>query len=195
MKVTIAQINTTNGDIAGNVAKIVAAIEKARSDGSDLVVFPEVVTHGYTSQDWFQDADIINAAGKPLDDIILATKGITAVIGTIRRNDSHDGRRLHRRGTHGQPVRCGPAAGDQRHHGEGDAGTGEHASAAAGASLGFTIVRGDAQLLDEIGIDGGHAVLVGAGPGACLGAAASGRLSGRHGRVSGIRPRVSSRTG
>ncbi|MEP6946288.1 MAG: NAD+ synthase [Acidobacteriota bacterium] len=94
MKVTIAQINTTNGDIAGNIAKIIEAIEKGRSEGSDLVVFPEVVTHGYTSQDWFQDADIINAAGDPLRAIIPATKGLTAVVGTIRRNDDKDGRRL-----------------------------------------------------------------------------------------------------
>jgi len=54
MKVTIAQINTTNGDIEGNVSKILNAIDKAKSDGSDLIVFPEVVTHGYTSQDWFR---------------------------------------------------------------------------------------------------------------------------------------------
>lgn len=94
MKVTIAQINTTNGDIAGNTRKIIEAIEKARSDGSDLVVFPEVVTHGYTSQDWFQDADIINASLDPLAEIIAATAGITAIVGTIRPNEDKDGRRL-----------------------------------------------------------------------------------------------------
>lgn len=94
MRVTIAQINTTNGDIAGNVSKIIAAIEKAKSDGSDLVVFPEVVTHGYTSQDWFQDRDIIEHVGDSLRDIIPATIGITAVLGTIRRNEETDGRRL-----------------------------------------------------------------------------------------------------
>ncbi len=94
MRVTIAQINTTNGDIAGNVAKIVQAIEKARSQGSDLVVFPEVVTHGYTSQDWFQDRDIIAHVDEPLREIIPATRGITAIIGTIRRNDDEEGRRL-----------------------------------------------------------------------------------------------------
>jgi NAD+ synthase (glutamine-hydrolysing) len=95
MRVTIAQINTTNGDIAGNVSKIIAAIEKARSDGSDLVVFPEVVTHGYTSQDWFQDRDIIEHVGDPLRSIIPATVGITAVLGTIRQNEETDGRRLY----------------------------------------------------------------------------------------------------
>ena len=36
MKVTIAQINTTNGDLDGNVAKILAAIEKAKSQPQDF---------------------------------------------------------------------------------------------------------------------------------------------------------------
>ncbi|MGB7068752.1 MAG: NAD+ synthase, partial [Pyrinomonadaceae bacterium] len=95
MKVTIGQINTTNGDISGNVAKIISAIEKAKADGSDLIVFPEVVTHGYTSQDWFQDPDIIEHALDPLNEIIPVTEGITAVIGTIRPNTETDGRRLY----------------------------------------------------------------------------------------------------
>lgn len=94
MKVTIAQINTTNGDLVGNTNKIISAIEKARSQGSDLVVFPELTTHGYTSQDWFQDADIIEHALDPLEKIIPATKGITAIVGTIRPNPDIDGRRL-----------------------------------------------------------------------------------------------------
>ncbi len=95
MKVTIAQINTTNGDLEGNVAKILNAIEKAKADKSDIVVFPEVVTHGYTSQDWFQDRDIIETALQPLDVIIPATIGITAIIGTVRPNNDKDGRRLY----------------------------------------------------------------------------------------------------
>src|SRR5213592_3813080 len=95
MKVTIAQINSTNGDIAGNTAKILAAIEKAKADNSDLVVFPEVVTHGYTSQDWFQDRDIIEHCDEPLREIIPETRGLTVVLGTIRKNDGKDGRRLY----------------------------------------------------------------------------------------------------
>jgi NAD+ synthase (glutamine-hydrolysing) len=95
MKVTIAQINTTNGDFEGNISKIISAIDKAKADSSDIVVFPEVVTHGYTSQDWFQDRDIIESSLGPLEEIIPATKGITAVIGTIRPNKDTDGRRLY----------------------------------------------------------------------------------------------------
>ena len=94
MKVTIGQINTTNGDLTGNTEKIIAAIEKAKADGSDLIVFPEVATHGYTSQDWFQDPDIIQHSLDPLDKIIPATKGITAVVGCIKPNKDPNGRRL-----------------------------------------------------------------------------------------------------
>lgn len=94
MKITIGQINTTNGDIEGNVAKILQAIEKAKRDGSDMIVFPEVATHGYTSFDWFLDKDIIEAADAPLRKIIGATGGITAIVGTVRRTGDADGRRL-----------------------------------------------------------------------------------------------------
>ena len=94
MKVTIGQINTTNGDIDGNVAKILRAIEAAKRDGSDLVVLPELSTHGYTSQDWFQDPDIIRQSPDAIERIIPETKGITAIVGTIRPNPDEDGRRL-----------------------------------------------------------------------------------------------------
>lgn len=95
MKVTIGQINTTNGDIDGNVDKIIAAIDKAKAQGSDLIVFPEITTHGYTSQDWFQDPDIIDHALDPLERILPATIGIAAVVGMIRRNFDNDGRRIY----------------------------------------------------------------------------------------------------
>ena len=95
MKVTIAQINTINGDIDGNVARILSAIDQAKADGSDLVVFPELVTHGYTSQDWFEDPDIIEHSLEPLARIIPATKGIAVVVGTIRPNTDNDGRRIY----------------------------------------------------------------------------------------------------
>jgi NAD+ synthase (glutamine-hydrolysing) len=94
MKVTIGQINTTNGDIEGNVAKILQAIEKAKDDGSDIIVFPEVATHGYTSFDWFLDKDIIEMVEKPLEKIVGATKGITAIVGTVRKTGDANGRKL-----------------------------------------------------------------------------------------------------
>ena len=94
MRVTIAQINTTNGDYEGNVARILAAIERAKQDRSDLVVFPEVTIQGYTSFDWFLDPDVVRSALDPLPDIIEATDGLTAIVGTVRPNDQPTGRRL-----------------------------------------------------------------------------------------------------
>src|ERR1041384_7022136 len=94
MRVTIAQINTTNGDYEGNVARILAAIERAKQDRSDLVVFPEVAIQGYTSFDWFLDPDVVRSSLDPLNDIIEATDGLTAIVGTVRPNDKPTGRRL-----------------------------------------------------------------------------------------------------
>jgi NAD+ synthase (glutamine-hydrolysing) len=95
MRVTIGQINTTNGDYEGNVAKVLRAIERARADKSDLVVLPEVAVQGYMSFDWFLDRDVIAHALEPLDKIIEASAGLTVVVGTVRPNTSGEGRRLY----------------------------------------------------------------------------------------------------
>src|SRR5438874_5629488 len=94
MRVTIAQINTTNGDYEGNVARILAAIERAKQARSDLVVFPEVTIQGYTSFDWFLDPDVVRSALDPLNPIIEPTEGLTAIVWTVRPNDQTTGRRL-----------------------------------------------------------------------------------------------------
>ncbi|MDT5272290.1 MAG: hypothetical protein QOH49_4476 [Acidobacteriota bacterium] len=94
MRVTIGQINTTNGDIEGNTGRILRAIEQAREEQSDLIVFPEVAVQGYTSLDWFLDRDIVESSLKPLEQIIPATKGLTAVVGTVRPTGAVHGRKL-----------------------------------------------------------------------------------------------------
>src|ERR1700741_898636 len=94
MRVTVGQINTTNGDFEGNTARIIHAIEQARKDKSDLVVLPETCIQGYTSLDWFLDRDVARCVLQPLEKIIQATEGLTAVVGTVRPNDQPTGRRL-----------------------------------------------------------------------------------------------------
>jgi NAD+ synthase (glutamine-hydrolysing) len=95
MRVTIAQINTTNGDFESNTASIIRAIEQAKREDSNLVVFPETCIQGYTSFDWFLDRDVQRCALEPLQKIIDATKGITAVVGTVRPSGLSTGRRLY----------------------------------------------------------------------------------------------------
>jgi NAD+ synthase (glutamine-hydrolysing) len=95
MRVTIGQVNTTNGDYAGNTASILRAIERGKQDASDLVVLPEAAVQGYMSFDWFLDRDVVRSALAPLEKIIEATEGITAVVGTVRPSDPGAGRRLY----------------------------------------------------------------------------------------------------
>src|SRR5437763_6311179 len=95
MRVTIGQINTTNGDFEGNVARILSAIEQAKRDSSDLIVFPEFTIQGYTSFDWFLDPDVVRSALDPLEKIIQATEGLTAIVGTVLTNDPETGRKLY----------------------------------------------------------------------------------------------------
>src|SRR5216684_1195342 len=95
MRVTIGQINTVNGDYEGNVARIISAIDQAKEDASDLIVFPEVTVQGYTSLDWFLDKDVVRSCLDPLEQIIAATAGLTAIVGTVRPNDQPNGRRLY----------------------------------------------------------------------------------------------------
>jgi NAD+ synthase (glutamine-hydrolysing) len=95
MRVTIGQINTTNGDYEGNTARIIAAIEQGKKDRSDLVVFPEVTIQGYTSLDWFLDPDVQKSSLDCLNRIVDATAGIGAIVGTVRPSDQATGRKLY----------------------------------------------------------------------------------------------------
>lgn len=95
MRVTIGQINTINGDFEGNTASIIRAIEQAKKENSDLVVLPETCIQGYTSFDWFLDRDVQRCALEPLQRIVDATEGITAIVGTVRPSGLSTGRRLY----------------------------------------------------------------------------------------------------
>ena len=94
MRVTIGQINTINGDFEGNTASIIRGIEHAKRENSNLVVFPEICIQGYTSLDWFLDRDVQRCALEPLQKIVEATQGITAIVGTVRPSELTTGRRL-----------------------------------------------------------------------------------------------------
>ena len=51
MKVYLAQINTTVGDIAGNAGKILTALDEARKRSAEIAVFPELAITGYPPRD------------------------------------------------------------------------------------------------------------------------------------------------
>jgi len=51
LRLALAQVNATVGDIAGNVRKILSACDRAKEAGARLVVFPEMVVTGYPPED------------------------------------------------------------------------------------------------------------------------------------------------
>ena len=61
MKIALAQINSTVGDIAGNEAKHAAAIARALESGAALVVFPEMSLLGYPPRDLVERRGVAEA--------------------------------------------------------------------------------------------------------------------------------------
>src|SRR6185503_2652764 len=93
MRIALAQLNPTSGDINGNAAKILDAIDQARAAGADLVVTPEMALPGYCIGDLVEDEGFLAANERAMRKIADAARDITAVIGFIdfdaaARNDS-----------------------------------------------------------------------------------------------------------
>jgi NAD+ synthetase len=93
MRIALAQLNPTSGDISGNTAKSLAAIEAASARGADLLVTPEMAIPGYCIGDLVEDAGFLAANERALQRVAAAATTLTAVVGFIdhdpsARNDS-----------------------------------------------------------------------------------------------------------
>lgn len=95
MHILLAQINPTVGDIAGNSEKILHSITKAKDAGCDLVIFPEMCLTGYPPEDLLLLPHFIGDVERALMPLIAATKGIAAIIGTVRRNPDNREKNLY----------------------------------------------------------------------------------------------------
>src|SRR4051794_26821699 len=82
MRLALAQINTTVGDLEGNRALILERMGESRALGADVVLFPELAVTGYPPEDLLLRPGFIRAARLSLEQIAAATKGITALVGT-----------------------------------------------------------------------------------------------------------------
>ncbi|MBI3600452.1 MAG: NAD+ synthase [Nitrospinae bacterium] len=81
LRIAMAQINTTVGDLEGNAGKIIEYIERAESIKADVVVFPELSVPGYPPEDLLLKEDFIRGNKEYLKKITKKTKGITAIVG------------------------------------------------------------------------------------------------------------------
>ena len=87
MRLALAQIDPTVGDLDGNRDLILARIEEARSAGCDLVVLPELAVTGYPPEDLLLRPGFVRAARASLERIAAETRDIVALVGV----PLHDG--------------------------------------------------------------------------------------------------------
>jgi NAD+ synthase (glutamine-hydrolysing) len=81
LRVALAQTNPTVGDIDGNARRIRELIERARSEGARLVVFPELAITGYPPEDLLLKTHFLEAAEAALVEVAQAADGIVALVG------------------------------------------------------------------------------------------------------------------
>jgi NAD+ synthase (glutamine-hydrolysing) len=87
MKLGLAQINSTIGDLRGNVARCLDAIARATDLGAELIVLPEMIIPGYPPRDLLYDPTFVEATLDATCDLALKAKGMSPVlVGSIARS-------------------------------------------------------------------------------------------------------------
>ena len=102
-RIALAQINTLVGDLEGNARKIEAGIHRAREQGADLVLFPELAVTGYPPEDLLLKPAFLEANLATVARLARATQGIIAIVGFADVDDDvynaaailHDGAWVH----------------------------------------------------------------------------------------------------
>ncbi len=87
LRIALAQINTTVGDLEGNAALILRGIGAAREASADLVVFPELTVTGYPPEDLLLRGKFIADNMTVLETIARKTKGVAALVGFVDRRE------------------------------------------------------------------------------------------------------------
>jgi NAD+ synthetase len=85
LKIAIAQINATVGDFAGNAARILDFAERARAQGADLLLTPELALCGYPPEDLLLREDFCTACTAELEAMAAKLKGIAVLVGHPER--------------------------------------------------------------------------------------------------------------
>src|SRR5437773_7527858 len=95
MKIALGQINTTVGDLAGNVDCMIEFARRAESDRADVVVFPELSITGYPPRDLVERPSFLDRSEAAVERLARETASLnTAVIcGYVRRSEAESGKR------------------------------------------------------------------------------------------------------
>ena len=94
MKICIAQQNYHIGNFEQNTHKILSAIEEAKKQGADLILFSEMSVCGYPARDFVEFDDFITKCYESIDQIKAAADTIGVLIGSPARNTNKKGKDL-----------------------------------------------------------------------------------------------------
>ncbi len=94
MKIFLAQQNYHIGNFESNAQKIICAIDEAKRQGADLVVFSELSVCGYAPRDFLEFDDFINKSYAAIDEIKLHADTIGVLVGAPDRNPVKEGKDL-----------------------------------------------------------------------------------------------------
>lgn len=83
LRIAMAQINPTVGDIAGNTALITTWIKDARRAKADLIAFPELAITGYPPEDLLFKPRFIADTRRALKAVAAAARGVVVVVGSV----------------------------------------------------------------------------------------------------------------
>ncbi len=99
LRVALAQINPTVGDLAGNAALIAESVKSAQSHGANLIIFPEMIVTGYPVEDLALRPSFQAASIRAVQEIAASITGdIVAIVGYLDQGPKnavaviHDGK-------------------------------------------------------------------------------------------------------
>ena len=83
LRIALAQLNPTVGDLDGNLAKLIEAYDRAEAAGCDIVAFPELSTTGYPPEDLVLKPGFVADNRVALDKFAAHTGECAAVVGFV----------------------------------------------------------------------------------------------------------------
>ena len=87
IRVCLAQINTTVGDLRFNRDKVLESARQAKSRGAKIILFPELTLTGYPPEDLLFNQNFIRQNIRMLHSLLGASRGILMAVGFVDRDD------------------------------------------------------------------------------------------------------------
>jgi NAD+ synthase/NAD+ synthase (glutamine-hydrolysing) len=94
MRIALAQINPTIGDLTGNLERMTRFAREASSRGAEVVVFPELSITGYPPRDLVEKTSFIEANERALQELAAATSGLnlSVICGYVGKSEAETGK-------------------------------------------------------------------------------------------------------